>query len=245
MPEAPAWSAHTAVMAAFLSEAGFRATPSYYDCPEHDDRPFESLGKDWEILGIYFKRYSACRHAHAPLDGVFKLVNDHAIDPEEITRILVGCAAAKGLNMNNRRPASIWQAQYSIPFVIGAALRKGKVGPGEVSASMLKDRGILEMADKVELVADEDVEALQPGAFAGRVRMETSDGHGFETFVEHPKGDPENPFSEEELRSKFDELTVPVVGGERSRQIAAAVDELEELNDVNDLFRLLLNTPLR
>ena len=239
--EAPAWSAFTAIMAAFLSEAGFRATPSFFDCPEHDGKPFESLGKDWEILGIYFKRYGACRHAHAPVDGVYELVNEHDIDPERITRIIVGCAASKGLNMVNRRPDNVWQAQYSIPFVIGAALRKGKEGLGQISASLLKDRGILGIADKVELVADEDVEALQPGAFAGRVRIETSDGRNYETFIERPKGDPENPFSEEELRSKFDELTVPVIGKESALKIAASIDDLDGMKDINDLFKILIH----
>lgn len=237
--EAPAWSAFTAILATFMSEAGFRATPSFFDCPDHDDKPFKSLGKDWEILGIYFKRYSACRHAHAPVDGVFKLVNDYDIDPEKITRIIVGCAALKGLNMNNRRPGNIWQAQYSIPFVIGAALRKGKVGPGQVNAAFLKEKDILEISDKVELVVDEDVEVLQPGAFAGRVRIETSDGHNYETFIERPIGDPENPFSEEELRSKFDELTVPVIGEDKALKIAARIDDLEELKDINDLFKII------
>lgn len=237
--EAPAWSAFTAIMAAFMSEAGFRATPSFFDCPEHDGKPFESLGKDWEILGIYFKRYGACRHAHAPIDGVNKLVNDHGIDPEKIARIIVGCAALKGLNMNNRRPDNVWQAQYSIPFVIGAALRKGKVGPGQINTALLKDRGILEIADKVELVVDGDVEALQPGAFAGRVRIETYDGHNYETFIERPKGDPENPFSEEELKLKFYELTVPVIGKDNALKIVAGIDDLEEMKDINDLFKII------
>lgn len=237
--EAPGWAAHTAVMAAFLSEAGFRATPSFFDNRELDPTPMESLGRDWELPGVYFKRYSACRHAHAPLDGVFKLIGDHAIDPGTITKIVVGCAAAKGFNMDNRRPGNIWQAQYSIPFLLGAALRKGKAGPGEVNDASLQDPEILEMSDRVELVVDEDVEARQPGAFSARVRIKTTSGKEHETFVEHPKGDPENPFSEEELRSKFDALTVPAIGKERSSRIAACIEDLEKVSDVNNLLEII------
>jgi 2-methylcitrate dehydratase PrpD len=51
--ESMAWSALTAIMAAFLSDSGFRATPGFYEYPENDKEPFESLGKDWEILGSH------------------------------------------------------------------------------------------------------------------------------------------------------------------------------------------------
>ncbi len=234
--EAPGWAAFTAVMAARAAQAGFRATPGFFDWPDQDGTPVASLGREWEILGIYFKRYSACRHAHAPLDGVFQLARDHGIEPGAVAKVVVGCAAAKGFQMSNRRPANIWQAQYSIPFLVATALLKGKAGPAEVGGASLRDPAVLGLAERVELVVEEDVVRLQPGAFAGRVRIRTTGGTEYETFVERPRGDPENPFSDDELRAKFDELTVPVVGRERSSRIAASIDRLEEVGDVNDLF---------
>jgi 2-methylcitrate dehydratase PrpD len=238
--ESAAWSALTAIMATYLSDNGFRATPGFYECPEHDENPFKSLGKDWEMLDLYFKQYSACRHAHAPIDAVLKLKDDHNIDPKTITNIVVGCAAKKGCNMNNRRPNNIWQAQYSIPFVIGAALTSGKVGPNQVNNEMLKDKAILKISDKVDLVVDEDVENLQPGTFASRVKIKISDGRQYETFIEHPKGDPENPFSEKELKIKYNELTFPIIGEKKASQISSCIDNLEECRDINDLFQMIM-----
>ena len=238
--EAPAWSALTAVMAAILSENGFRATPCYYEYPEHDRKPFQSLGKDWEILDLYFKQYSACRHAHAPIDAVLKLKNDHNIDPKTITNVIVGCSANKGYNMNNKRPNNIWQAQYSIPFVIGCALKDGKVGPDQVNIQMLQDKDILNISDKVALVVDEDVENLQPGAFAARVLIKTYDGQHYETFIAHPKGDPENPLTEKELKTKFEELTYPIIGEKKASQLSSYIDNLEACRDINNMFQMIM-----
>jgi 2-methylcitrate dehydratase PrpD len=169
-----------------------------------------------------------------------KLKNDHNIDPKTITNIIVGCTAEKGLNMNNRRPKNIWQAQYSIPFVIGAALKNGKVGPNQVSNGMLQDKDILKISDKVDLVVDEDVVKLQPSAFAARVQIKTSDGRHYETFIEHPKGDPENPFTEKELKTKFEELTFPIIGEKKASQISSCIDNLEKCQDINDLFKMIM-----
>ena len=238
--EAPAWAALTAMMGVDLATNGFRATPGLYDYPEHSKEPFKALGRDWEMRDIYFKRHSGCRHAHAAIDGVFKLMKDHDIDPKTIENIVIGCAAKKGLNMNNKKPDSIWQAQYSIPFLIGTALGKGKVGPDQVNNTMLQDRDVLSFADKVNLVVDNDVENLQPGAFAANVKIKTSGGQLYETFIEHPKGDPENPLTEQELQTKFKELACPIIGETKAMQISDYIDKLEGAGNIEDLFKLMV-----
>ena len=41
---------------------------------------------------------------------------------------------------------------------------------------------------------------------SARIRLRQLDGKTFDAFVEHPKGDPENPLSDEDLEYKFREL---------------------------------------
>jgi hypothetical protein len=44
-----------------------------------------------------------------------------------------------------------------------------------------------------------------------------------ETIIQHPKGDPQNPQSWDELIAKFKSLAAPVVGVERAEQLSALV----------------------
>ena len=235
--EAPAWAAMTGVTASLLAQAGFRGAPTIYDLPESDKKPIAALGNEWEILGLYFKSYSACRHAHAPIDGVLEITKEHELDAQSISTITIGCSPEKGLNMSNSRPANIWQAQYSIPFVIGAALVDGEVGAEQVAENRLGDKLILREAEKVRLVADAEVDALQPDMFAARVEVETKDGRKFQTFRRYPKGDPENPLTEEELSDKFKKLVTGVVGSDRTEELAEQLERLEETDNITEIVR--------
>lgn len=233
--EAPAWAAMTGVSAALLAQAGFRGAPTIYDLPGANKNPAEALGREWEILGIYFKPYSTCRVAHAALDGTLEIVKENRLTGDHISNITIGCSQ-KSINMSNYRPANIWQAQYSIPFVIGSALMYGDAGPDQIAENRLGDPLILQNADKVVLTPDAQVDSLLPAHFAARVEMETRDGRKFHAFKRYPKGEPENPMSEEELVHKFERLVTGVVGRERAEELAMAIDRLERLTDVQSLI---------
>jgi 2-methylcitrate dehydratase PrpD len=233
--EAPAWAAMTGVMAALLAQAGFRGAPTIYDLSIANRKPIEALGKEWEILGIYFKPYSACRVAHAAIDGILEIIKAHHLNANHISKVTIGCSSQKSLNMSNYRPANIWQAQYSIPFVIGSVLADGEVGPKQIAEDRLGDQLILQNADKVTLVFDSEVDALLPAHFAARVEVETTDGRKFGVFKRYPRGEPENPLSEEELAKKFKRLVSGVVEADKAEEVAMCLERLEGMNSINEL----------
>jgi 2-methylcitrate dehydratase PrpD len=61
--------------------------------------------------------------------------------------------------------------------------------------------------------------------------------------VDYPKGSIQNPMSDDELRSKFESLAVPVVGPSRAAQIGDTVMRVERCDDVKDLMRLMAGAP--
>ncbi len=233
--EAPAWAAMTGTMSALLAQAGFKGAPTIFDLPKSNKEPIEKLGKEWEILGVYFKPYSVCRVAHAALDGLSEILQVNRLNANQITRITIGCSSQKSLNMWNARPANIWQAQYSIPFAAGSLLADGEVGPKQISENRLGDKMILQNAGKVKLVPDSEVDALLPGHFAARVIVETMDNRKFEAFKPYPKGEPENPMSEEELAEKFKRLISAVAGSKKADKLAAILERMEDLNSLDEL----------
>ena len=235
--EAAGWGAMTGVTAALLAQAGFNGPETLFDLAEYNQEPLETLGKQWEIMGLYFKPYSSCRATHAPLDGVFELIKQHNLTADNIKTVTVGVSTAFATMFANYRPLNIWQAQFSIPFVIGAALADGEVGPVQIAENRLIDDVLLSHADKVKLVGDPEVDALasSKGMRSCRIKIETKDGREFETFVGYPRGSPQNPLSEEELVGKFRKLATRAVGAERTEDLIKCLNELENLGNINKL----------
>ena len=236
--EAAGWGAMTGVTAALLAQAGFNGPETLFNLTEYNQEPLETLGKQWEIMGLYFKPYSSCRATHAPLDGVFELTKQHNLTADNIKTVTVGVSTAFATMFANYRPLNIWQAQFSIPFVIGAALTDGEVGPVQIAENRLVDDVLLSHADKVKLVGDTEVDALasSEGMRSCRVKIEAKDGREFETFVGYPRGSPQNPLSEEELVGKFRKLATRAVGTERTEGLIKCLNELENLGNINKLI---------
>jgi len=239
--EAAGWGAMTGVTAALLSQEGFEGPDTLFDVADNNE-PLESLGKEWEIMRLYFKPYCSCRFTHAPLDGAFALITEHNLTADAVKEITVGVsfpAAAK--LFGTYRPPNIWQAQFSLPYVIAAALVDGKVGPEQFTDARLKDTSLLEQAEKVKLVVDEEADALasSKGMRSCRITIETNDGNAFETFVGFPKGAPENPLSEQELSSKFLELAAQALGSRRAQELLEYFDKLEDITNTHQIIQML------
>jgi len=236
--EAAGWGAMTGVSAARLVQAGFNGPDTLFDMEDVNREPLETLGREWEIMRLYFKPYSSCRATHTPLDGVFRLVKQHQLEAAEVVQVKVGVPAFLAGAMATYRPVNIWQAQFSIPYVIGAALADGEVSPPQFTADKITDAGILTQADKVKLVADDEVYnlAVQRGLRAAKVNIVTRDGSEFETLTEYPRGAPENPLSADELTEKFVRLVTAALGVDKANRLNEIIGDLENLDNTARLI---------
>lgn len=62
------------------------------------------------------------------------------------------------------------------------------------------------MMGRVVLEKDIRLEKTFPHEWPARVTIHLEDGRSFEKFIRHPKGDPENPLTWEEMTAKFRSL---------------------------------------
>jgi 2-methylcitrate dehydratase PrpD len=104
----------------------------------------------------------------------------------------------------------------------------------------MHDPQVLELKKKVELVADPELTKIFPAVRNAIVEITTIDGGQFKTLVDRMPGAPYNPLSAQELDDKFLSLSVPILGEQRSDQIAETTRDLENLPEVGSLTRLLL-----
>jgi 2-methylcitrate dehydratase PrpD len=234
------WGAMTGITAALLAEAGFEGPATLFDLPEYNREPLETLGKDWETRRLYFKPYPSCRNNHAAVGGLIDLMRDHKLTPDAIRSITVGVAKWPAGTTAYYRPKNTWDAQFSIPYVVGVAAVDGELGPDQITETRLTDPFVLAQADKVTVAVDAAAEAAWPGGLPGRVNLETVDGRKFETWVPFPKGDPENPLSDDELSDKFRKLVTPVLGETGTASLLELLTRLEDEADYAGLCRRLL-----
>ena len=236
--EAMCWGTMGGIMAAELAKGGFTGPFTIYDDPNFDQTPLDTLGKEYDIMKMYFKPYCACRYTHAALDVMLDFMKKQALAPDDIASITVECSTG-GVLLSTHRPTTIEHAEYSFPFLIGAALIEGKVGPEQVRDSRLNDAAILRQADKVKVVMSEAVDATFPGRFGTIVTVETQDGETHKMQRDYPRWEPEEPFSQKEIEDKFREWSTTVIDSESAEEILACTDDLEDLDNISELVDLL------
>src|SRR5690606_35889383 len=93
----------------------------------------------------------------------------------------------------------------------------------------LKDPKLLQFARRVSMKLRGETEEFSHGY---TVEVNFRDGTQRSIDVLHAKGEPERPASTEEVETKFLGLAEPITGIDRARQIAAIVNDLENLDDV-------------
>src|SRR5262249_39650669 len=158
----------------------------------------ERLGEEWLILGTYFKPYSACRWAHAAVDGLVEILHAHGIAASAIEQIEVE-TFGRALTLNNEiAPTSIEGAQYSIPFCLGRAGVGGTAALLPMTAAALRRSDAADLAAKVRLAVDPGLDAMFPAAVPARVKIRAGTKL-FERTVLTPKGEPTNPLDDADL----------------------------------------------
>lgn len=238
--ECMGWGGHTGVMAALLAQKGFTGSLTVFEDGQADGAMTETLGKTYEITNAYFKPHAACRLTHSAIDALLELMRKHSLASRDISKVVVETHKI-GILLNSKRPVTIEQAQYSYPFVLGAALAEGACGPGQMADAKLSDPAILREADKVHLVHNPSLDSLYPlqGIFVNIVRVETKEEKQHELRMDYPRGDRHNPLTQEELRAKFRALASKKLGEKGARKLEAAIDNLENLPRVGELSEII------
>ena len=233
------------VVSASLAQMDFIGAGTVFDGPyglikalsykdQYDyGRITETLGNKWEMTETSIKVHACCRFSAPVADCAIDLYRQ-GVRSNNVKQITakVGEFSVKMLcNPIDRklRPQTHVDAQFSLPYAIAVALCKNSTGIREFSAEAIGDREVLALAEKVRWELDPDAEKFCPKAYPATVIAELNDGKVFQAHVDYPKGDPENPASDEEIVTKFNSLTEPYMERERREKIADMVMGLEKI----------------
>jgi 2-methylcitrate dehydratase len=130
-------------------------------------------------------------------------------------------------------------ADHSLPYVIAAALVDRQVTPVQFTMEKIMDPKIREQLNKVEVVADPEIEKVFPALQRVIVQIQTRDGRAVQKQLDFPKGDPRNPLTEQEIEEKFASLADGVLSKSTQNKVKETVWGLERVGSVSDLMALM------
>lgn len=246
------WAGHAGVVAAALARGGFSGPATVLEGrfglyrtmldAAPDPAPFETLGRQWQTPGIGFKPYPCCHYNHAYLDCALDLRRTHAPAVEEIES--VECRVPAGQvpivcepRAAKLRPRTPYDAQFSLPYSLAAALIDGRVDLDTYEPRLLADPGRLALAARVSHAIDPD-SPFPRGGFPGLVRIRLRDGRVLEDRVPDGRGGLACPLPPAAIVEKFRANAARAVSAARVGEIERAALELDALPDVRAIVRL-------
>ena len=187
------------------------------------------------IEGIYQKVHAACRHCHPAIDAILDMRSDLSLKPEQIEKIELHTYKLAVGSHDHTEIKGISSAKLSTPFAVALAIVKGSCGYADYNEDNLNDNSIRSLTQKVSVIEDEKLTAQSPAVRGARVTIYMKDGKEYEATCLFPKGEPENPLTQEELEVKFKGLAM--YGGLTSGECNEVISEIEK--DCFDLNKIL------
>ncbi len=202
----------------------------------------EGLGESWRITQCGMKAFPTEALTHAPISCVLDLIKQHDLAPDQIGKVTIRSLARAAdilADPSKYDPRSKETADHSLPYVIAAAIAERQVTPLQFTDEKIMDETIRAQLNKVEVIADPEIEALFPELQRVHVKITTTDGRELIKQIDYPKGDPRNPLTDQEIEEKFDALAAPVLSAGGRQAVKQAVWNLDQAASITEVMDLL------
>jgi 2-methylcitrate dehydratase PrpD len=207
-----AHAAAAGLTAAYLAQDGFTGAQHILEGPQglaagtssdaDPARLVAGLGTRWTVAETSFKFHASCRHNHPAADALQKAMRDHRLASADIAGVTAHVhQAAIDVLGPVTDPQTVHQAKFSMGTVLGLIATRGRAGLAEFDAC-LRDAEVRDLAGRVRMELDTEVDGAYPARWIGKVTVTTRDGRSLLARVDEPKGDPGNTLSRAELEDK-------------------------------------------
>ena len=236
-------AASNGLLAALLAQQGFDSSEEIlegargfcriYSTIAEPGRVTHELGQRWEILNNGHKPYACGVVLHAPIDAMIALgkrlqgesanvdsieleVHPHVID---ITGVV--------------EPQTGLRSKFSIYHSAAVAFLEHDAGIPQYTDQKALDERVVALRRKVHVTTDETLRADEARAAV------IANGRRHEVWVAHASGSVDNPMSDAAIERKFLANAEAAIGAAAARSVAKRVWQLDTIEDVRELTRLL------
>ena len=236
----PAKAAFAGLLAALLAQKGIEGPRTILEGsrgffaatvpePVSPEKCVEGLGKEWLTLDTTFKAYPVCGHAMTPIEASLKLHG--RFDLEMVAEVEVRAHPVSLQVAGQPYPVDEYQAKFSIPYCVAAALFAGRVGQEEFSPQLRRSPEIKGLLKKIRLIPDDGL-AKAPGRRPARICVRMVGGQTLSASAEVRKGDPEQPMTANEKFEKYMRLTGTAWGARVAEDVFESIGMLPQADNV-------------
>jgi 2-methylcitrate dehydratase PrpD len=229
------------VLAALLAENGFTSAEEilegaggFFQTMKGTVREevVQTLGQTWMMEHLAQKYHASCHATHSPMEAALKIYQQEKIKIEDIKSIRV-FSSSTALSAAFRTEADTGlEGKFSIPYCVANALLRGNTGLQAFTDEKVKDPEIKNLMSRITVAEDKTITALD-----AKVEMETKQGQVYSAYSDIFKEIPELEQKREKIKAKFLDLSVPVLGTEKTRKLIKQVDDLENVENINRLSK--------
>jgi 2-methylcitrate dehydratase PrpD len=178
------------------------------------------------------KPYATCADFHGAIRLVLQLQKDHHLKAEDIEKVWIG-ADTISKKYDSKKLETLLHAQmhYSVTIAIVLLEADGFI---DAFLKRYQDPKVKELAERIDIVVDPEVDKAFPQKWGVKVEITTKDGKQYRGSEEdRPK------MSEEEVKNKFRRLAQKRLDTKGIESIIESVDHLENVGNLSELTVLL------
>ncbi len=247
------FAARNGVLAAKLTQAGCTANPRgleaaagffdmFYPGIQLNPAPIEELGNSYALVtdGIKIKPYPCGGLTHIAIDSVLEMRAQHHLTADLIDSVNVDVPQHTFDRIVFRIPQTGLQGKFCMNYLVARAILDGKISLDIFSDAAVRDRRVLDIAEKVQMRLDPSLKTTDAGGRPCRVTLRTKDGATYVRQAEQAKGSRQFPLTPAELKSKFNDCACQAVSETASARAIDYVEQLETLDTIKPLCQLLM-----
>ncbi|SMC95117.1 MmgE/PrpD family protein [Rhizobium sp. RU36D] len=209
-------AAKNAVLAARLAMTGLSADPDPFSASwgfaaltgQAAAEPgvmMAGLNEELEIetSGLHAKRFPCCGAVHRNLDALKLVLQAPGVSTETIDRIELLLPDMARQNLRFDRPGNEMEARFSGTYCTARLLLDGNLLLRHFTAGSVREERVTSWLPRIRLTGYDNALMNDGADFEAVTRAFLKDGRVVEAAVSHPKGSPQNPLSQDDLRQKF------------------------------------------
>ena len=203
---------------------------------------FGGKNGSFKIAETYLKFFPAEIHSQTSIWAALE-ARKEIEKPEDIVSVEIASHEAGytilGKDPEKWNPLTKETADHSLPYIVGMALREGKIDNSSYSEKKFRDSKILDFLKRITVVEDKTLSSRYPEAVANRVTVKLSSGKVVSKQVDYHKGHPKNPMSDQDVEEKFLRLTRKILDKNHARRILDAAWNLEKAKDLSKMVAMM------
>jgi len=243
-------AASSGILAAYSARNGYPAAGDilegdygfcYSFCSSfaHKYNPSELLGRwasPFKISQTSFKLYPSTRPVHGAIAGVLDLrerIGGHA---DALERLVIRTFDMAVKLCDRPVVDDVHQAIFSVQYNVAVALLRGNVTLADFDLSAIQAAEVQRTIRRIEVCQDEELTRQYPAKWGYQIEARLRDGTRVRSVIRDIPGSPGAPLPASVIREKARNLIATRQGSAYAEAVMAAIDDLENLQDVSFLF---------